>query len=551
VPEITYDNFAGGVNDTDRPGQVGPAQLSDGANISFDDRGGVKERAGSAQYASTISGSTAVLGLHAYEKYSTGVIYPLCVYATDIYYNNAGTWTAQSQSLTTGKVADFVDAFDVVYFVNGTDNVRYWNGSSWTADATIPKGTMIEFHENRLLIAGVSGNEEKLYFSSLGTDTFPSTSYVSVEKPITAILAGDLYFYIFTKNQMYRFAKFTTIDGYVTGPDKLEKLPAQVGAVNNRVVKRMGSCIMTLDYNGVWRTNGFDRILLTADAKGTWDGLDQDYFVDAAAAVYDNKYYLSVRTSGASNQDKILVFDSTKVHQTATGELVWAYAPYTGLTASVMGVIPSANFVESLVYGDDTAGKTFTMETGTNDDDSAISSHATKPVLTQMAKNYKKRWQLVGITNSTLGTYNMLFKWATAEKPSTWYSQNVDQTAGGKTVNRTVLEPLKYLTGSADATEADKLHDADAGFDSSIVGATVYNTTDGTHTTVSAYVDSGELTLAADIFESGEGYEVWWMPEDPRDHYFLFQCAGSGVADTPWALDEMTVRARVLSSMRR
>lgn len=61
-------------------------------------------------------------------------------------------------------------------------------------------------------------------------------------------------------------------------------------------------------------------------------------------------------------------------------------------------------------------------------------------------------------------------------------------------------------TGVADATEANKLHDADGGFAASDVGAAIWNTTDNTYTTVSAFVDSGELTLADDIMVNGENY---------------------------------------------
>ena len=63
-------------------------------------------------------------------------------------------------------------------------------------------------------------------------------------------------------------------------------------------------------------------------------------------------------------------------------------------------------------------------------------------------------------------------------------------------------------TSTADATETNKLHDADGGFASGDVGSYVYNSTDNTHATVAAFVDSGELTLSADIMASGETYYI-------------------------------------------
>lgn len=64
-------------------------------------------------------------------------------------------------------------------------------------------------------------------------------------------------------------------------------------------------------------------------------------------------------------------------------------------------------------------------------------------------------------------------------------------------------------TGTADATEASKLHDADGGFAASDVGAWIWNTTDDTYTQVSGFVDSGELNLADNIMVDTEGYILY------------------------------------------
>ena len=65
------------------------------------------------------------------------------------------------------------------------------------------------------------------------------------------------------------------------------------------------------------------------------------------------------------------------------------------------------------------------------------------------------------------------------------------------------------VSGTADATEASKLHDADGGFTEAIEGATVWNTTNDTYTTVSNYVDSGELDLTDDIMADTETYKIF------------------------------------------
>jgi len=96
---------------------------------------------------------------------------------------------------------------------------------------------------------------------------------------------------------------------------------------------------------------------------------------------------------------------------------------------------------------------------------------------------------------------------------------NTTQVLPNQTDTRVMLDTEDYDTGSdwnnrvvsgaADATEANKLHDADGGFDAGDVGAWVWNTTDNTYAIVTAFVDSGELTLDTNIMANGESYKLY------------------------------------------
>lgn len=74
------------------------------------------------------------------------------------------------------------------------------------------------------------------------------------------------------------------------------------------------------------------------------------------------------------------------------------------------------------------------------------------------------------------------------------------------------------ITGTADATEANVLHDDSVGFTSAMVGNIVWNTTDDTYTTVSAYVDDGELTLTEDIMADEDTYIIY-----SSDHFLTWK----------------------------
>jgi len=81
-------------------------------------------------------------------------------------------------------------------------------------------------------------------------------------------------------------------------------------------------------------------------------------------------------------------------------------------------------------------------------------------------------------------------------------------------------------SGTADATEFAKLHDANGGFAASDVGAEIWNKTDNTYATVTAFVDSGELTLDADIMVDTETYDLFHsrFTATEAGKYYIFAC---------------------------
>jgi hypothetical protein len=66
------------------------------------------------------------------------------------------------------------------------------------------------------------------------------------------------------------------------------------------------------------------------------------------------------------------------------------------------------------------------------------------------------------------------------------------------------------MTGTADALGVNELRDSSNPFTTNLLGAIVVNTTDNTTANVIGFVNSGTLTLDADIFLAGtEGYAIY------------------------------------------
>lgn len=73
----------------------------------------------------------------------------------------------------------------------------------------------------------------------------------------------------------------------------------------------------------------------------------------------------------------------------------------------------------------------------------------------------------------------------------------------------TFIQIKQHVSSTATAgTTGTNLEDNTAPFTANMVGTVVYNTTDGTKTTITAFVDTQNVTVASAIFVSGETFEV-------------------------------------------
>ena len=151
-------------------------------NFEFDTKiGAAKLRAGTLLEGSVITGGAGkdVLGLH--QLITTGgtnvvlAVIDGAATATLYSYDDPG-WTSEVASLTKAVKHRFLTFLDTVVMVNGTDAATCSvDGLAWAAangnldGANMPVGdVIIEWHD-RVYITGVSGDKNRLYYSSTPT----------------------------------------------------------------------------------------------------------------------------------------------------------------------------------------------------------------------------------------------------------------------------------------------------------------------------------------------------------------------------------------------
>ena len=98
-------------------------------------------------------------------------------------------------------------------------------------------------------------------------------------------------------------------------------------------------------------------------------------------------------------------------------------------------------------------------------------------------------------------------------KPST---TNVTAALGLKIYFTRDIKEFAYKEGTADGTVANHLQDdTSAQFSADDVGRTVDNTTDSTTATITAFTDTGDITIDSDIFVDTEEYKIHSDSQEP------------------------------------
>ena len=155
---------------------LSPEFVKDAQNVYFDADLGSSKRGGYEKVNSVSLGSKTVTEMYGY-SISTGAIGSVhfSSNSTEIltffsgstmaYTLGGTTFTVIISTLNESYPIDCVPAFGRLWCVNGDRSFSYLAGTHTMETTGFPTGTMIEFHANRLWVAGVPGNESTLYGS--------------------------------------------------------------------------------------------------------------------------------------------------------------------------------------------------------------------------------------------------------------------------------------------------------------------------------------------------------------------------------------------------
>ena len=165
---------------------IPPTHFILGKNLNLVDGGRTKRGGSSHRLASQIDSGSQILGLHWF-KLKNGTNKIVVGTASGKLYDSSDLTTAIKTGLTVDKLFQMETFLNQCYICNATNQVQVWTGSGTTTDLTSPHadwGTtsprqLIKHGQGaseRLWAIGVPGYEDKLYYTSDGTDSFVGIS---------------------------------------------------------------------------------------------------------------------------------------------------------------------------------------------------------------------------------------------------------------------------------------------------------------------------------------------------------------------------------------
>ncbi len=347
------NSFAKGLNLRDNAHQVAQDEAIDLLNVVFSERGAVSQRYGYAQLTGTaLTNQVDSLGVY---YTSTGTKQLLAGCGTRLEgISTAGAVVASATGLTGGPYtfARFAaPGSELVYTGNGTDTLRKWDGSAWSAptatvDGTgsraMPKGgcVAIQTPDNRLVVGGfatstggpnaATTNPSRVFFSNPGLPETWETdgvaprgaNYVDLTpgdgEQIMGMASWRNTLYVFKESKFFVFYG-NSIASNATPIFNYRTVDTGIGLCSRRAVAAGYDGVYFMDRTGVYKTTGDEPQLVSSVIDPFFLGGASVYYrrsvlnhaklTNSAMAFHENRLYLSVTTGSSTTNDSMLVFD--------------------------------------------------------------------------------------------------------------------------------------------------------------------------------------------------------------------------------------------------
>lgn len=236
--------------------------VQDSLNVLYDDRGPVTKRQGY-----TVAWTTKTYqytGLWTYVDASNNA-WQIARSSDQITANKLdGTASIKISTVTSNDTVGEVNAFGYAYFVDPTQGVYYWNGTSTTYLSGSPHGSIINQFHSRLWVSGAAiPNGNQLYGSKYNDGNTWTTGLNATDPVQYSIGLNDnfdnvtaLYVYLDTQ---YLFKKFSifSLTGFDQSSFNIGQLTQECGCIDQGSIQTYNGGLKFMSLRGVETFNGY------------------------------------------------------------------------------------------------------------------------------------------------------------------------------------------------------------------------------------------------------------------------------------------------------
>lgn len=348
-------------------------EASDISNVDVDSRGYLRNRAGIDKINDTaITESTVakdVLGLYGFYKDGVASYKKICAAGTKLLQFDGTDWQNLVTPLITGGRWNFVTHGNACYAADELNTPQKiiesggtYSGAAWTCATNNPanKSQFIKVHRDAIWLAGDTSNASTLtYTTTAATPDIDATGNTGIGvlkgdgQKITGISKLGFNLIVTKKHQIHHITGCTSADF-----TRRMVVPGK-GCYAHRSLANTGSTIIMLHNSGILNFNGTSPQDMSVNFKTKIDGIDEDYIQNACGIFYNKRYWLSYTRTDQTSNDRILVIDS----------ITGACTEYSyGVNAFYLDL-------ENNLYGACNSGFVRQLDTGTDDDDTDITSY--------------------------------------------------------------------------------------------------------------------------------------------------------------------------------
>lgn len=358
---VALSSFAGGVNNRDAASELGPADVIDSWNVTYDERGGAASRLGAQKYNGSVYGSDLIQN----EFWSSIASTKLVNAGLKLY---KGTSTTAVKTFTTTERVTFTEMGTLIVACHPTDGLfTSPDGATWTAvaDPDAPKGTCVATWQNKLWVGKPNGGVQ---WSSAGDATaWVATDFNNLwekdSRPIVALHIGSGQDIKGSPGLLaYKLESAYRINDSSTGA--YDTVDATVGCASAIAVVGVGAKVFSLSRRGVymWQEGQSGLLNVSDKLKPLWDPsqVNLAQLDKWCAGRATNRALFSLTRNGATANNLALELHADQGWLAPGSNAVSAYSMSTGTSDAVYGGSPTV------------AGQSYQLYTGGTDDGAAI-----------------------------------------------------------------------------------------------------------------------------------------------------------------------------------